>query len=176
VAAAGVSAAYLERAAIAGDGSIEIDMNEPIVKFQTDHSALQPAVDPVSGERPAITLNDPALRICLLSKSYPPAEYDGVGRLTNLMARGLFELGHTVHVVTGGETERVAFYDGAYVHSMPYSLDRYLDYKRYVNLFHTLNRNHAVYETVQRLRLNDGIQWIDSPLWLYEASHGAGQR
>jgi glycogen(starch) synthase len=145
-----------------------LNMKEPIVEFQTDRSALQPAVDPVSGAQPSITLNDPPLRICLLSKSYPPTEYDGVGRLTNLMARGLFELGHTVHVITGGETERVAFYDGAYVHVMPYALDRYPDYKRYVNLFHTLNRNHAVYETVQRLRLNDGVQLVDSPLWLYE--------
>jgi glycogen(starch) synthase len=142
--------------------------SEPIQPFIDSHSAQQPAVEPVSGYRPAISLAEPPLRICLLSKSYPPQEYDGVGRLTNLMARGLFELGHTVHVITGGETERVAFFDGAYVHYMPYQLDRYPEYKRYVNLFHTLNRNHAVYELVKRLKLNDDIQLVDSPLWLYE--------
>lgn len=142
--------------------------SEPIVPFQTDRSSREPAVDPVSGAQAAITLPDPPLRLCLLSSTYPPNQYDGVGRLTNLMARGLFELGHTVHVITGGETERVTFYDGAYVHTMPYTLDRFPEYKRYVNLFHTLNRNHAVYETVKRLKLNDDIQLVDSALWLYE--------
>ena len=142
--------------------------SEPIQPFIDAQSARQPAVEPVSGYRPAISLTEPPLRICLLSKSYPPQEYDGVGRLTNLMARGLFELGHTVHVITGGETERVAFYDGAYVHTMPYRQDRYAEYHRYVNLFHTLNRNHAVYDMVRRLKLNDDIQIVDSPLWLYE--------
>ena len=142
--------------------------NEPILEFQNNRSAVQPTVDPVSGAQASITLSDPPLRVCLLSSTYPPEQYDGVGRLTNLMARGLFELGHTVHVITGGETERVAFFDGAYVHYMPYQLDRYPEYKRYVNLFHTLNRNHAVYELVKRLKLNDDIQIVDSPLWLYE--------
>ena len=142
--------------------------NEPILEFQNARSAVQPTVDPVSGAQASITLSDPPLRVCLLSSTYPPEQYDGVGRLTNLMARGLFELGHTVHVITGGETERVAFFDGAYVHYMPYQLDRYPEYKRYVNLFHTLNRNHAVYELVKRLKLNDDIQIVDSPLWLYE--------
>lgn len=143
-------------------------VNEPILQFQNDRSAFQPSVDPISGAQASITLSEPPLRICLLSSTYPPQHYDGVGRLTNLMARGLFELGHTVHVITGGETERVVFYDGAYVHFMPYQLERYLEYKRQVNLFHTLNRNHAVYELVKRLKLNDDIQIVDSPLWLYE--------
>jgi glycosyltransferase involved in cell wall biosynthesis len=150
------------------DRQTMLTVDEPILGFQNNQSRVQPAVNPVNGARASITLNEPPLRVCLLSSTYPPAQYDGVGRLTNLMARGLFELGHTVHVITSGETERVAFYDGAYVHFMPYQLDRYLEYKRYVNLFHTLNRNHAVYELVKRLKLNDDIQIVDSPLWLYE--------
>lgn len=143
-------------------------LTEPIQPFLNSQSARQPAVEPIGGYSPSITLNEPPLRICLLSKAYPPQEIGGVGTLTNLMARGLFELGHTVHVLTGGETERVAFYDGAYVHTMPYQLDRYPEYRRYVNLFHTLNRGHAVYDMVKRLKLNDDIQIVDSPLWLHE--------
>jgi len=141
---------------------------EPFMKYQNEQSATQPTVDPITGMRPSITLSEPPLRLCLLSSTYPPTEYGGVGRLTNLMARGLFELGHTVHVVTGGETDRVSFYDGAYVHTMPYRLERYFEYKHYVNVFHTLNRSHAIYETVRRLKLNEDIQLVDSPLWLYE--------
>jgi glycogen synthase len=140
---------------------------QPIQPFQNGESAKQPSIDPVSGRQPSITLPEPPLRICLLSHTYPPAQYDGVGRLTNLMARGLFECGHTVHVITQGERERVAFYDGAYVHQIPDRLDRYETYQRFINLHHTLNLSHAIYDQVKRLMLNDGIQIVDSPLWLF---------
>lgn len=141
---------------------------EPIRRFLTPESPLQPAVDPVTGRQAAIRIVDPPLRICLISHSYPPDGYDGVGRLTHLMAQGLFELGHSVHVVTGGDREQVSFYDGAYVHRIPYSLDRYGRYRRYVNLFHALNNSHAVADKVRRLVANDGVQIVDSPLWLFE--------
>jgi glycogen(starch) synthase len=136
-----------------------------IQTFQNSASARQPAVDPVSGHRPAIALNDSPLRVCLLSSSYPPRQFEGVGRHTNLMARGLFELGHTVHVITRGEQDRTSFYDGAYVHQIAYRLDRYHRYHRFPRLYHSLNHSHAVYEKVRRLILNDGIQIVDTPLW-----------
>lgn len=145
-----------------------LNSSQPIERFQNSRSIQQPSVDPVRGLRPVISLPDPPLRICLLSSTYPPAQYDGVGRLTNLMARGLSECGHTVHVITSGDMERVAFYDGAYVHQIPYQTNRYPLYQRFRHLYHTLNRSHAVYQKVQRLILNDGIQIVDSPLWLCE--------
>jgi glycogen synthase len=141
---------------------------EPLQLFQNPASACQPAVDPVNARQPNITIIDPPLRICLLSHTYPPSHYDGVGRLTNLMAQGLFQLGHSVHVVSGGDHEQVSFYDGAFVHRIPYALDRYPSYKRFTNLHHALNNSHAVYDQVRRLMLNDGIQIVDSPLWLFE--------
>ncbi len=141
---------------------------EPIQMFQSQAPTCQPAVDPVSGQQTSASIVDSPLRICLLSHSYPPDQFDGVGRLTNLMAQGLFQLGHTVHVLSGGDREQVAFYDGAYVHRAPYALDRYPSYHRFPNLYHALNHSHAVYEQVQRLILNDGIQIVDSPLWLFE--------
>jgi hypothetical protein len=141
---------------------------EPIRPFQNAQSPLAGAVDPITGRQPVITVAEPPLRICLLSHSYPPASFDGVGRLTNLMARGLFELGHTVHVVTGGDREGVSFYDGAYVHRIPYRLERYERYAAFSNLHHALNLSHAIYEQVRRLALNDGVQIVDSPLWLFE--------
>ena len=141
---------------------------EPILPFQNSSSPLQPVVDPISGRQPDIRMPDPPLRICLLSSGYPPAEFGGVARLTHLMAQGLFECGHTVHVVTRGEREETTFRDGAYVHKIPLQLERYERYRALPSLYHTLNYSHNVYEKVRRLLLNDGIQMVDTPLWQYE--------
>lgn len=126
------------------------------------------AVDPVTGRQPVITMPEAPLRVCLLSGAYPPAAYEGVGRHTNLMAKGLFELGHTVHVIARGENEQVTFYDGAYVHRIPTPLTRYGRYQALPHLYHTLNRAHAVHERVRQLVRNDGIQLVDSPVWQVE--------
>lgn len=142
--------------------------NEPILPFQNEQSAIQPTVDPVTGYQPSITLTEPPLRLCLLSSNYPPERFDGVGRLTHLMAQGLFELGHTVHVITRGDKEQIAFYDGAYVHKVPPTANRYQYYQKFPGLYHTLNYSHAVHEKVKRLILNDGIQIVDSPIWQFE--------
>lgn len=141
--------------------------DEPIQPYLTKKSALQTAVNPLTGQQPTITLTEPPLRICLLSTAYPPFQYEGVGRHTNLMARGLFELGHTVHVITHGEKDVVSFYDGAYVHQVPHA-DRYGRYRMFSKLYYALNHSHAVHDKVQRLMLNDGIQIVDTPLWQFD--------
>jgi glycosyltransferase involved in cell wall biosynthesis len=143
-------------------------VSKPILKFQNQESLNQPSVDPVSGKKSNISMPDPPMRICLLSNTYPPATYGGIARLTNLMAKGLFDLGHTVHVITRGEREEVTFYDGAFVHKIPNLLNRYERYQSFFNLYTTLNYSHNVYEKVKRLILNDGIQIVDSPFWQYE--------
>jgi glycogen(starch) synthase len=134
-------------------------------QFQTPASQHAPAVDPVSGRQPAITMPDPPLRVALLSFNYPPEQQEGVGRHTNLMARGLFELGHTVHVLTHGAQESISFYDGAYVHRVPYRLDRYQNLRHLPKMHHRLNYSHAVHERLLRLILNDDIQLADTPVW-----------
>lgn len=133
--------------------------------FQDNNSTLQPLADPISGRQPSVTLVEPPLRLVLLSHHYPPQHYEGVGRHTNLMAKGLFELGHTVHVLTHGAREDVSFYDGAYVHHVPYRLNRYLHLRHLHKVHHLLNYSHAVFERLQRLILNDDIQLVDSPVW-----------
>jgi glycosyltransferase involved in cell wall biosynthesis/GT2 family glycosyltransferase len=143
-------------------------VSEPILKFKNQDSSKQPSVDPVSGYRPQITMPDQPLRLCLLSNTYPPEKFGGIARLTHLMAQGLFERGHTVHVITRGEREQVTYYDGAYVHQIPNSLTRYERYRHQLNLYGTLNYSHNVYDKVRQLILNDGIQIADSPLWQYE--------
>lgn len=143
----------------------------PLLIFQNEASAVQPTVDPVSGRQPQINLVAHPLRICLLSQAYPPHQHDGleeIDRHTYMLAQGLFELGHTVHVITRGERDAVSFYDGAYVHQTPFQAQRYDRYRFYTYLHNALNYSHAVHEQVRRLMLNDGIQVVDSTLWQME--------
>lgn len=141
------------------------DNDGSISQFQDEASPAQPGVDPISGRRPSVQIPEGPLRLCLLSMAYPPHQYEGVGRLTNLMAQGLFELGHTVHVITHGPSESTSFYDGAYVHRIPFERNRYERYQLFPRLYNVLNYSHAVHERVRKLMLNDGIQLVDSPLW-----------
>ena len=144
-----------------------MQQSESIKPYLNDESRQQAIVDPATGEQSTITITEEPLRICLLSASYPPDQYEGVGRLTNLMAQGLFACGHTVHVVTHGEKDLVSFYDGAYVHQVPRS-NRYGRYKMLPKVYNSLNHSHAVHDKVKRLILNDGIQIVDSPLWQFD--------
>lgn len=142
-------------------------VSEPLVPYRTESESKPVAINPITGHERQASSPGEALRICLLSYKYPPADYDGVGRLTNLMARGLFESGHVVHVITSGERERVSFYDGAYVHEVPLQPSRYDRYRRIPRTYQGLNSSHAVFQKVRSLVLNEGIQIVDSPLWLY---------
>jgi len=144
----------------------EDPVSEPIKPFLRQDSALQPSVDPVSGRRSTVTLVEPPLRVALLSFNYPPERYEGVGRSTNMLARGLFELGHTVHVLTHGSQPTTSYYDGAYVHRVPYRLNRYMQFRHLPKVHHLLNYSHAVHDRLLRLFLNDDIQIVDTPLWL----------
>jgi glycosyltransferase involved in cell wall biosynthesis len=150
------------------EGAAQIPQERTLEPFLNEQSRFQPAVDPVSGRTGKLETPDEPLRVCLLSQAYPPAKFDGVGRSTHLLARGLFELGHHVHVVTRGQAEQIAYYDGAYVHQIPLRLNRYERYRLLPATHATLNYSHAVYEKVQMLQLNDGIQLVDSPLWQVE--------
>jgi glycogen(starch) synthase len=136
--------------------------------FLQSSSSLQPAVDPITGKQSNIRLEEPPLRVALLSYHYPPKFYDGVGRSTNMLAKGLFELGHTVHVLTHGEQPIIQYYDGAYVHHVPYQPIRYAPLRYMPNVYHRLNYSHAVHDYLTKLILNDGIQIVDTPLWLFD--------
>ena len=136
--------------------------------FMHESSCLQPAVSPISGSCANIKMAEPPLRIALLSYNYPPRLYDGVGRSTHMLAKGLFALGHTVHVLTHGERPIIQYYDGAYVHHVPYELKRYASLRHLPGVYHRLNYSHAVHECLLRLILNDDIQIVDTPLWLVD--------
>ncbi len=120
--------------------------------------------------RAAATLPEPdaPLRVCLLSQAYPPDKFDGVGRSTQLLARGLAELGHDVHVITQGQRPQSSRRDGVQVHEIVLRLNRYSRYRRLPATHATLNYSHAVYEQVRLLQHRHGIQLVDSPLWQVE--------
>lgn len=156
------------RQPISADQAGQAPQEQALQPFLNEQSAYQPAVDPVSGRTGRLETPHEPLRICLLSQAYPPEKFDGVGRSTHLLARGLFELGHHVHVITRGQAEQLAFYDGAYVHQIPLRLNRYERYRLLPATHATLNYSHAVYEKVRLLYMNDGVQLVDSPLWQVE--------
>lgn len=141
---------------------------EPILRFQNEHSAFKPFPDPLTGHQPRVQLTAPPLNVCLLSGYYPPKHSGGIGRYTQMLARGLRELGHHVHVVTRGDREQVFVQDGVFVHTVPYQLNRYEQYRHFHNIHHVLNYSHAVYDQIRRLVLNDGIEIVCSPLWQVE--------
>lgn len=111
------------------------------------------------------------LRICLLSMEYPPHSTHGVARSTHMLAKGLAELGHEVHIITRGDSDKVTYYGGAFVHQLR------ADYKTryrsfldagYSTTYWWLNYSHEVFEKVKSLQLNHRIQLVDSPLWQLE--------
>lgn len=142
--------------------------SEPILQFQNEQSAFRLFPDPVTGSQRHIQKDEPPMEICLLSGVFPPMGSGGIGRYTQMLARGLYELGHRVHVVTRGEKEQVVVLDGVFVHTVPLRLNRYYQYRRFYNAYHILNYSHAVYNYVKRLMLNEGIEVVCSPLWQVE--------
>ena len=64
---------------------------------------------------------DPAaLRVCLITEELPPeAGWGGIGTYTQVLSRGLAELGHRVHVVARGwDAQDTADVDGVVVHRL----------------------------------------------------------
>lgn len=140
----------------------------PILRFQNERSAFQPFPDPVSRHLPQSQVKEHPLQVCLLSGSFPPMRSGGIGRYTQMLAQGLCELGHRVHIVTRGDKEQVVVQDGIFVHTVSYDLSRYNQYRKFGNAYHILNYSHAVYEQVKRLMLNEGVEIVCSPLWQVE--------
>jgi glycosyltransferase involved in cell wall biosynthesis/GT2 family glycosyltransferase len=140
---------------------------KPFLVPESERMPTSPPI-PVPGNERAMPLNDQPMRLCLLSVGYPPSDTHGVSRSTHTLALGLAELGHEVHVVTSGRRLHVTCSDGIFIHEVNGEENpRYHDFadRGYRNLYHWLNHGHAVYEVVESLHRDDGIQLVDSPLW-----------
>jgi len=139
----------------------------PFLSPESERMPTSPRIR-VPGYERTTPLNDQPLRICLLSAGFPPANTHGVSRSTHTLARGLVELGHEVHVVTSGRRLHVTCNDGIFIHEVDgEERPRYSDLanRGYRNLAFWLNHSHAVFEMVEALQRDDGIQLVDSPLW-----------
>ncbi len=60
--------------------------------------------------------------ILFLSAQYPPETKGGGEISTHIIAQGLTSLGHTVHVITNGESEATREVDGIHVRALPLGL------------------------------------------------------
>lgn len=108
------------------------------------------------------------LRVALLSAHYPPRSTEGIPRHTHLVARGLAELGHEVHVVTLGDVPSVVRHDGALVHSVPFEPERRYRELREAGcetLWYWLRWSHAAWRAVEGLLAEHRVEIADSPLW-----------
>lgn len=108
------------------------------------------------------------LRPCLLSAHYPPRSTEGIARHTELVARGLAELGHEVHVVTLGDQPSVVLQDGAWIHSVPFEPPERYQQLRFAGcqeLWYWLRWSHAAWLEIRALIDEHGVQIVDSPLW-----------
>ncbi len=60
----------------------------------------------------------PGLRIGLVSRNFPPRGEAGIARWTWMMARGLADAGHVVHVITESKEPFTRYADGYWVHGI----------------------------------------------------------
>lgn len=111
--------------------------------------------------------------VCLFTRQYPPGPVDGIGRFVHELARGIAELGHTVHVLTAGEEDRVDLEDGVWVHRLritahpaplPDIPAAIWDYSA------TLMRE------VERIARHDRVDLIQAPAWDSEGAAALFQR
>jgi glycogen(starch) synthase len=59
------------------------------------------------------------LNVCYLTQEYPPTRVNGIGRVVHLLATGMADAGHVVHVLTRGEGgPRVDLEEGVWVHRL----------------------------------------------------------
>lgn len=60
------------------------------------------------------------LRLCFISQSYPPRDEAGIARWTALVAKGLAERGHEIHIVTRADAtgEAISYKNGIWMHEV----------------------------------------------------------
>jgi hypothetical protein len=70
--------------------------------------------------RPAwqVTSPKPRMRVALVSQSFSPSLPSGIGRWTAVLAQGLAESGHVVHVIARGD-EPSSEFEGYWIHRVP---------------------------------------------------------
>lgn len=108
------------------------------------------------------------LRICLISREYPPGDFGGPGRYTHELAGGFAAAGHEVHVITRSpDIRRLDQEDGAWVHRLP-APDRVVPELESAPTVQHLFDMAAIYQEVCKLHATQPVDIVLSPLWLCE--------
>lgn len=107
------------------------------------------------------------LRIVLVSRSFPPATEAGIARWTSMMARGLADRGHKIHIVTHAVKDPSTHYENGYwVHAIreDCSEEGRLKAARAGVPAGLAGWCYAVYKAVQSLK-TFGIDVVSFPIW-----------
>jgi len=137
------------------------------VPFLNKDSAYIPSVYPVPVvKNKLLPMDEKALRICLLSEEYPPLHTEGIARSSYVLAFGLSELGHEVHVLTRAASTSTKVYGGAYVHGVDPTQD--YAYAEYPGISALLNYSGGVYQKLKSVIADHKVQLVESPLWHVE--------
>jgi glycosyltransferase involved in cell wall biosynthesis len=105
----------------------------------------------------------PPLRLCLVSREYPPEVHGGIGRFTRDLAEGLAAEGHEVHVVTSTRANsEVHFERGVWVHRLAenprFGLNR-------TDGAEIISRAVGVWHEIQRIVAWGPVDLVSAPLW-----------
>jgi glycosyltransferase involved in cell wall biosynthesis/GT2 family glycosyltransferase len=117
---------------------------------------------------PVIEPTGPRLKLCFISREYPPGDFGGPGRYTHELAAGFAQAGHEAHVVTRSpDIHRVDFEDGVWVHRLP-APDRLVPELDGVASNPHIFNMVGTYHEVCRIHAEGPIDLVSAPLWLCE--------
>ena len=109
------------------------------------------------------------LRVCFVSKEYPPGDFGGPGRYTHELACGFAAAGHDVHVITRTpDVARVDWEDGAWVHRIASERTAIPELATVAAREHVVDMA-SVYREVCRVHAERPLDIVMCPLWLCEA-------
>jgi glycogen(starch) synthase len=108
------------------------------------------------------------LKLCFISREYPPGDFGGPGRYSHEMAAGFASFGHEVHVITRSpDHHRLDFEDGVWVHRLPEPNRLVPELDGMPARSHLLNMV-AAYHEVCRIHAGRPVDLVSAPLWLCE--------
>lgn len=113
--------------------------------------------------------NKERMVICLVTRTYPPHDYAGIARLTAILAKGLADKGHYVHVICHGTSDinTVDYEEGVWVHAIRRSKldhihvppDSLLPPNRWRSAY-------AGFEEVMKIKQHHGrVDIVQVPIW-----------
>ncbi|OWK46499.1 glycosyltransferase [Fimbriiglobus ruber] len=118
---------------------------------------------------PTLAPTGSRLKLCFVSREFPPGDFGGVGRYSAELATGFAAAGHEVHVVTHSPGDhRLDFENGVWVHRVP-AAERWVPDLDGVPLVHNLVHVAGVYHELCRIaERGRPLDLVCAPLWLCE--------